>query len=157
MKRYAIVVVVAVMVAAGSYAAFARQDGNMPGRRGAMMGRGMMEDGNMPAGRMGERGMMDGRRGMMGRRMGMMRMCDTHRMVAEAMTRQTVVPTSDGGIVVVAGGKLAKYDASLNLVKETDLKVDYNALEQKMDAMMEECPGCKQMSQPQTGGAPSGR
>jgi hypothetical protein len=157
MKKYMIVAVVAVTVVAASYVAFARQDGNMPGRRGAMMGRGMMEDGNMPGGRMGERGMMEGRRGMMARRMAMMHMCDTHRMVAEAMARQNLVPTSDGGVIVMAGGKLAKYDANLNLVKETDIKVDYNALEQKMDAMMEECPGCKQMSQPQTGGAPSGR
>jgi len=34
----------------------------------------------------------------------------------------TVVATSDGGIVVLQGPKLAKYDASLNLVNEVELK-----------------------------------
>ena len=34
----------------------------------------------------------------------------------------TVVATSDGGVVVLQGPKLAKYDADLNLVNEVELK-----------------------------------
>lgn len=42
-----------------------------------------------------------------------------------------MVATSDGGIIVLAGGKLYKYDKDLNLKKEVELKID--------KAMMEKC------------------
>lgn len=34
----------------------------------------------------------------------------------------TMIATSDGGVVVLAGGKLSKYDGLLNLVKEVEIK-----------------------------------
>lgn len=36
--------------------------------------------------------------------------------------RPSVTPTSDGGVVVLMGNKLAKYDSSLTLVNEVELK-----------------------------------
>ena len=33
---------------------------------------------------------------------------------------KSVVPTSDGGIIVVGAGKIAKYDKDLNLIKEIE-------------------------------------
>ena len=52
------------------------------------------------------------------------------------MKHKCVVATSDGGVVVMMGDKLAKYDKNLNLVKETELKME----EKESD---EECPMCK--------------
>ena len=40
----------------------------------------------------------------------------------KGMHKPSVVATSDGGIVIVDGPKIAKYDAQLNLVKEVELK-----------------------------------
>ena len=55
-------------------------------------------------------GMMGGQ-GMMGKgKMGGMGM------------HPTVVATSDGGVVVLMGNKLAKYDSSLTLIKEVEMK-----------------------------------
>lgn len=47
----------------------------------------------------------------------------------EAMQKQ-MVATNDGGVIVLVGNKLLKYDKDLNLVKEVELKAD---VELKMD------------------------
>lgn len=49
-----------------------------------------------------------GNPGMMGKMMGM-------------MPKESLVATSDGGVVVLAGPRLLKYDADLMLVKEVEL------------------------------------
>ncbi len=65
-------------------------------------------------------GMMEGKGGMMGKEMmggGMMMKC----MGMMQKMHTNLVATSDGGVVVVSGGKLIKYDNQLNVVKEVDL------------------------------------
>ena len=53
-------------------------------------------------------GMMGGKKmGMMGPKGGM---------------HPTIVATSDGGVVVLMGNRLVKYDSALNLVKEAEMK-----------------------------------
>ncbi len=47
-----------------------------------------------------------------------------------AMQKQ-MVSTNDGGVIVLTGNKLLKYDKDLNLVKEVELKT---GVELKMDA-----------------------
>ncbi len=47
-----------------------------------------------------------------------------------SMQRQ-MVATSDGGVIVLAGNKLLKYDKDLNLVKEVEIKTE---VELKIDA-----------------------
>ena len=42
-------------------------------------------------------------------------------MMMMTMMKPSVTPTSDGGVVVLAGPKLTKYDKDMNLVKEVDL------------------------------------
>jgi hypothetical protein len=39
-------------------------------------------------------------------------------------TEKKVIPTSDGGIIVVGSEKIAKYDKNLNIIKEIKLKPD---------------------------------
>lgn len=41
-----------------------------------------------------------------------------------AKTSKNVVPTRDGGIVIVSPSKIVKYDKDLNVVKEVDLALD---------------------------------
>jgi hypothetical protein len=38
------------------------------------------------------------------------------------MHQASMVASSDGGVIVLTGGKLAKYDKDLNLVKEVEIK-----------------------------------
>ena len=68
--------------------------------------------------------------------MGMMK----HGMMMKMMEKN-VVATSDGGIVIVAGNNLTKYDKNLKLVKEVELKSDMEG----MNRMMADCPMMKGM------------
>ena len=42
-----------------------------------------------------------------------------------------MVATKDGGVVVMVGNKLFKYDRNLNLVKETEIKIDFMAMKKE--------------------------
>lgn len=116
-----------IVGATGSYLAFAGQQGNDP-MGGGMMRGGMMNRGGAQRGMMGNNAMMP-----------MMREMMTQNMM-QSMAQEGLVATSDGGLVVLAAGKLMKYDGSLNLVKEVDLKVDYENMQQRMQRMMESMP-----------------
>ena len=68
-------------------------------------------------------------KGMMGgKMMGMMAMSQ--------MMNRDIVATSDGGVVVLSGSTLTKYDKNLNVVKEVEVKTDDAA----MPKMMKQCP-----------------
>lgn len=79
-----------------------------------------------------KKGMMMDKKMMMGKKM---MMCP---MMMKGMEK-SVVATSDGGIVVLAGNHLAKYDKDLNLVRELDMKVDMEAMQKEMAGMMKMC------------------
>ena len=78
------------------------------------------------------KGMMDGK---------MMGMCP----MMKSMMERSVVATSDGGVVVVMGNKLIKYDKDLNVVKEAELKMDMEGMQKMMDNMKSMCPMMKSM------------
>ena len=98
--------------------------------------------------KMGDKaGMMEGKGGMMGM-MGkgmmdgkMMGMCP----MMKSMMERSVVATSDGGVVVVMGNKLTKYDKELNVTKEVELKMDMEGMQKMMDNMKSMCPMMKGM------------
>lgn len=115
MKK-SITVVTAVLVLTVSGLARAQMNKEMGMMKGDMMGKGMM-DGKM----------MDGK--MMGMHGMMMKMMD-----------RSVVATSDGGIVIVTGNKVTKFDKDLNLVKEVELKMDMEGMQKMMDDMKRMCP-----------------
>ena len=77
----------------------------------------------------------------------MMGMCPMHGMMMGSMMAKSMVATGDGGIVVMAGSKLIKYDKDLNLLKEVEVKMDMEGMQKKMSQMMEQCPMCKNMMQ----------
>ena len=82
---------------------------------------------------------------MMGK--GQMMMCPMHQMMAGSMMTKSMVATEDEGIVVMAGEKLMKFDKDLNLVKETLLPIDTEAMQKKMTQTMKSCPMCCPMMQ----------
>jgi Spy/CpxP family protein refolding chaperone len=55
------------------------------------------------------------------------------------MSRTSMAATSDGGVVIQSGTKLYKYDKNLNLVKETQIKIDTEGMQKMMTPMMEKC------------------
>ena len=95
-----------------------------------------MKGGMMKEGMMGK-GMMDGE--MMGCKM--MGMCP----MMNSMMERSVVATSDGGVIVVMGNKLTKYDKDLNVVKELELKTDMEGMQKMMENMKVTCPMMKSM------------
>ena len=86
-------------------------------------------------------GMMEGMKGGEGKGMMGGKMMGMHMM--KMMMEKSVVATSDGGIVVVTGNKITKYDKNLNLVKEAEIKVDMEAMGKNMKEMMAQCPMMK--------------
>ena len=129
MKKIIILTLIAMMTSlSASSLSFAEDMKGMGGdsssqQNQAMMGRGMMG-----------KGMMGGK--MMGMHM-MMKM----------MMEKSVVATSDGGVVVVAGNKITKYDKDLKVVKEAEVKMDMEAMGKNMEEMMAKCPMMQKMKE----------
>ncbi|MBP9855607.1 MAG: hypothetical protein KBD53_12130, partial [Candidatus Omnitrophica bacterium] len=88
MKKNAWIIMLVVLFAGASLV-------NAEGMKDGMKGKGM-KGGMMDGGMMGK-GMMDGK---------MMGMCP----MMQSMMQKQVVATSDGGIIVVVGNKITKYD-----------------------------------------------
>lgn len=87
------------------------------------MGRGMTGKGMMGKGKIGGKMMMHG--------------------MMKSMMERTVLTTADGGIIIVQGNKLTKYDKNLNVIKEVELKTDFDSMHGMMRDMMEKCPMMK--------------
>ncbi len=131
MKKMIISAMVVLLVAGGAYVVLAKTE------PGAMIGRAMADSNEMMA---MHKKMMDG--GMPGGPMGMCPMCMS---MCQRMMRCEVVATPDGGVVVMTGQKLTKYDKDLNMVKEVEMKIDTEKMQKDMAKMMENCPMCKKM------------
>ena len=87
------------------------------------------------------KGMEMGKGMGMGRGMG----CNCGKMCM--MLQKQMVSTSDGGVIVLAGNKLYKYDKNLNLVKEVEIKMDVEGMKKMMGQMRENCANKMQMMQ----------
>jgi len=64
---------------------------------------------------------------------------DKMSMMKQMMQKQ-IVATEDGGIIVLIGNKLLKYDKNLNLKKEAEIPMDMEGMHKRMTKMMKECP-----------------
>jgi hypothetical protein len=116
MKRAIYWTVVILTFAAGVYVVLGAQ--GQEGMMGGMMGqhKGMMEPNSM----------------MMEKCMTMMREKGMGHMGMHPMMHSSMVATSHGGVIVMIGPKLLKYDKDLNLVKETEIKIDWKAWHKSM-------------------------
>jgi hypothetical protein len=112
MKKLLVPAVLLMVVGLGSYAISAKQSSTPQDGNDSMMSGGMSS------------GMMGG-----------MSCCGC------AAKQAAVAATSDGGALVVAAGKLIKYDATLKKVHEVDIDVDWNAANQKQ----QDCPMMQMM------------
>ena len=102
-----------ILISTGLCIAQSEQTGHM----GHMMGQKMKKRDQMQS------------RCPMGKRMGMdnMPMC--------GMMGKTMVPSDDGGVIVMIGNKLYKYDKNLELKKEVELTIDYENMKKMMMEM----------------------
>ncbi len=66
-----------------------------------------------------------------------------------AMMQPSVAATSDGGVVVAVAGKLIKYDAGFKKVNDVNIDIDWTAMHQRMQQMMQNCPMMQQMMKQQ--------
>ena len=66
-------------------------------------------------------------------------------MMHAMMMEKTVLPASDGGVIIVIGNKILKYDKNLELKKEAEIKMDFESLQKMISEMKEKCPHCKAM------------
>ena len=125
MKRWIVPIALIAVVGMGSYAIFAQQPSNPPqkGMGVGGMGRGMMQGGG-PMGGMN---------------------CPGCAAACGAMMQESVTATNDGGVVVAVAGKLIKYDAALKKVSEANIDVDWTAVHQRMQQMVQNCPMMQQM------------
>jgi len=71
--------------------------------------------------------------------------CPMHKMMVRRMMDMETLATYDGGVVVVLGNKLIKYDKDMNLVKEVEMKMDTEAMRKSMEEMKSNCPVCSKM------------
>jgi len=130
MKRLMAPIVLILVLGLGSYAILAQQPSSQSPRG---MGRGKMA-GGMGGGMMGGMGCA----------------------ACAAMMQPSVAATSDGGVVVAVAGKLIKYDAGFKKVNEADIDIDWTAMHQRMQQMMQNCPMMQQMMK-QQGMTPQGQ
>jgi hypothetical protein len=108
MKTMSKVIMLMAVIISFSAVSFAQDPAQT---KAPIMGGGMMSGGMMGSGK----GVC---MGSMGTMMGMM---------------NNLVATSDGGVVVMIGNKLYKYDKNLNLVKEAEIKVDFRGMQRMME------------------------
>lgn len=108
-------------------------------KKESMTGKGMMQGGTM-----GQQGMMGGESKMMCQGK-MKEMCPMHDMMMKQMMEREVIATADGGVLVLLGNKMIKYDKDLNLVKEAEIKPDMEGMQKMMMQMQGNCPMCKKM------------
>lgn len=83
---------------------------------------------------------------MKGPTMGKDMMTGMHPM-RKMMMDKSLVATEDGGVIVMMGNKLFKYDKNLNLKKEVELEIDMGDMQKMMMQMKEKCPAYKKMMQ----------
>ncbi len=122
MKRSILAVAVVLVLAVSGVALAQMNDKGKDTTGDKGMGMGMMDQDGM----MGK-GIMDkGMRGMSP--------------MMKSMMERTVVATNDGGIIVVMGNKITKYDKNLNVVKEVEMKMDMEGMQKMMDSMKTMCP-----------------
>jgi hypothetical protein len=71
--------------------------------------------------------------GMMGKEM-------MHGMMMQASMPKQIVASGDGGVFVLVGNKIVKYDKNLAVVKEATVKVDTESMKKMMADMKGKCP-----------------
>ena len=124
MKKTLFIIAGAVLLVTSLSVAEEMKGGKMMDK-GSTMGGGMM-------GMMGDDMMGDGMKDK-----GMMKM---GHMMMRSMMDKSIVASNDGGVILLTGNKLIKYDKNLNIVKEAEIPVDAEGMKGMMEQMKQMCP-----------------
>lgn len=122
MKKLTYLIMTVVVVGLATRFVFAEE------MKGPLKGNGMEGKGMMMGKEMRGDGMMDG---------GMMKMMKMMHMHGMMMRSSTMVSSNDGGVIVLSGNKLYKYDKNLKLVGEAEVKMEKDGMGM---GMMKNCP-----------------
>lgn len=76
---------------------------------------------------------------------GMISTCPEHAMMMSMMMKRTMLMTNDGGVIIMMGNKLIKFDKDLNMVKKAQIDLDIPGLEKMMKDIKEKCPMCTKL------------
>lgn len=76
---------------------------------------------------------------------GMPGMCAEHAMIMSRMMGKNIVASNDGGVILLTGNKLIKFDKDLNMVKKVEVDLDLPGMQKMMMDMRDKCPMCKKM------------
>ncbi len=113
MRKSIIVAIITAFILTSGGICFAQASDDQTGKMGKMMS---------DQGMMGHQKKSD--KGMMGRDQ-----------MGKGMMSKSMVATQDGGVVVMIGNRLYKFDQNLNLKKETEITVDYEGMKGMMMKM----------------------
>jgi hypothetical protein len=125
MKRLVLFVVIGLLIVSTAYIVSAGQQSEKTGS--GMMPKACMPNCPMPGGPMSN--------------------CHMCPAMCKSMMSKSIVATEDGGVSVMAGCKLIKYDKDLNKVKEVPIEMDMETMRTKMQSMMKTCPMCCPMKE----------
>lgn len=75
--------------------------------------------------------------------------CPMCMMMAGHLFKSELIATTDGGVLLMIGGTLYKYDANLALVAETQLQLDPQQIQTQLQQLISNCPACQQKMQMQ--------
>ncbi|MGA2916476.1 MAG: hypothetical protein ABSE89_10665 [Sedimentisphaerales bacterium] len=70
--------------------------------------------------------------------------CQIHLMTAQSLIQRQIVTPADGGVIILVGNKLLKYDKDLNLLREAEFEVDLEKTYKEIYKMIETCPACRE-------------
>jgi hypothetical protein len=133
MKKSIIVAIITAFILTSGDICFAQASDDQTGKMGKMMS---------AQGMMGHQKKSD--QGMMGRDQ-----------MGKGMMSKSMVATQDGGVVVMIGNRLYKFDQNLNLKKETEITVDYEGMKGMMMKMQKMCMEMDQELSGASGMSPS--
>ncbi len=63
------------------------------------------------------------------------------------MLRPQVIPTSDGGVIVLMGNKMIKYDKNLNRKQEVNIQLSQQEMQTMINQIRDAMSMCRQMMQ----------
>lgn len=135
MKKITLTAIITAFILVSATICIAQTEQEQTGQKGHMMsGQSMMEHHGASGNEMeGENNMKT--RCPMGMRMGGKKGMPSGCMMGGAMMGKTMVSTDDGGVIVMIGNTLYKYDKNLDLKKQTDIPVNYKNMKKMMMEM----------------------
>lgn len=83
-------------------------------------------------------------------------MAGMQKMKEQAIKNREMIATSDGGVVIMIGNKLFKYDKELKLIAKGEIKMDSGPMQQRMKMMKDKMGKGKMSDKTGTSEAPKG-